>query len=58
MSLAIPADSTASIAGAPAQAAVLAPLAGLPFAKGHGTGNDFILVADPDGAREITAEVR
>jgi diaminopimelate epimerase len=22
---------------------------GLPFAKGHGTGNDFVLVPDPDG---------
>lgn len=26
------------------------------FAKGHGTGNDFILIADPDGARELSAE--
>ncbi|MGO4384776.1 diaminopimelate epimerase [Specibacter sp. RAF43] len=30
-------------------------LAGLRFAKGHGTGNDFVLVADPDGARDLTA---
>ncbi|NUP74764.1 MAG: diaminopimelate epimerase [Sinomonas sp.] len=34
----------------------LSELAGLPFAKGHGTGNDFVLVADPGGAREISAE--
>jgi diaminopimelate epimerase len=37
-----------------AAAGILPALAGLPFAKGHGTGNDFILVADPDGAHEIT----
>ena len=30
-------------------------LAGLAFAKGHGTGNDFVLVADPDGARDYDA---
>jgi diaminopimelate epimerase len=29
-------------------------LSGLRFAKGHGTGNDFVLVADPDGEREIS----
>ena len=27
----------------------------LPFAKGQGTGNDFVLVADPDGERDIGA---
>ncbi|OAN43412.1 diaminopimelate epimerase [Microbacterium sp. H83] len=26
------------------------------FTKGHGTGNDFIIIADPDGALELTAE--
>ncbi len=25
------------------------PFAGVPFTKGHGTGNDFILLKDPDG---------
>lgn len=33
----------------------LAGLAGLPFAKGHGTGNDFVLVADPDGLHDVSA---
>ncbi|WP_411722152.1 diaminopimelate epimerase [Mycetocola sp.] len=28
----------------------------LPFTKGHGTGNDFVLYADPDGAQPLTAE--
>ncbi|WP_336853147.1 diaminopimelate epimerase [Sinomonas albida] len=37
-------------------ASPLAQLAGLEFAKGHGTGNDFVLVADPDGLRDIGAE--
>jgi diaminopimelate epimerase len=27
----------------------------LHFSKGHGTGNDFILFADPDGSLELTA---
>lgn len=26
------------------------------FTKGHGTGNDFIIIADPDGALDLTAE--
>ncbi|WP_299165310.1 diaminopimelate epimerase [uncultured Arthrobacter sp.] len=30
-------------------------LSGLPFTKGHGTGNDFILVADPDGSIDLSA---
>ncbi|MEA5454542.1 diaminopimelate epimerase [Sinomonas sp. JGH33] len=33
----------------------LAHLAGLAFAKGHGTGNDFVLVADPDGRVDVSA---
>ncbi len=31
-------------------------LSGLPFAKGHGTGNDFVLVSDPTGDRAFTPE--
>jgi len=27
------------------------------FAKGHGTGNDFVIVPDPDGALDLTAEL-
>ncbi|NUS37090.1 MAG: diaminopimelate epimerase, partial [Pseudarthrobacter sp.] len=30
-------------------------LGGLRFSKGHGTGNDFVLVADPEGAQPIDA---
>lgn len=26
------------------------------FTKGHGTGNDFVIVADPDGALDLSAE--
>ncbi len=31
-------------------------LTGLRFSKGHGTGNDFVLVADPDGDRALGPE--
>ena len=31
-------------------------LTGLRFGKGHGTGNDFVLVADPRGERELVPE--
>jgi diaminopimelate epimerase len=35
------------------------PDAGIAFLKGHGTGNDFVLLPDPDGALELTeARVR
>ncbi|MFN3922524.1 MAG: diaminopimelate epimerase, partial [Pseudarthrobacter sp.] len=34
----------------------LRTLSGLRFSKGHGTGNDFVLVADPEGVHSITAE--
>jgi diaminopimelate epimerase len=30
------------------------PLAGTPFAKGHGAGNDFVILPDPDGALPLT----
>jgi diaminopimelate epimerase len=26
----------------------------LPFTKGHGTGNDFVVIADPDGSLELS----
>lgn len=32
------------------------PQAGLPFFKGHGTQNDFVIVPDPDGVLEIGPE--
>jgi len=35
--------------------AALESLAGLRVLKGHGTGNDFVLVPDPDAAIELTA---
>lgn len=41
---------------APSIETVLGSLGGLRWSKGHGTGNDFVLVADPDGVREISAE--
>ncbi|MFP3700125.1 hypothetical protein SB758_32120, partial [Burkholderia sp. SIMBA_013] len=34
----------------------LAGLAGLAFSKGHGTGNDFVLIADAGDAHEVTPE--
>ena len=37
----------------------VATLEGVPFVKGHGTENDFILLPDPDGTLEVTpAQVR
>lgn len=45
-------DATAAVT----RDSVQPELAGLDFAKGHGTGNDFVLIADPDGARTITSE--
>jgi diaminopimelate epimerase len=29
---------------------------GIPFSKGHGTGNDFVLLPDPDGLLDIGTE--
>jgi diaminopimelate epimerase len=34
----------------------LTGLSGLKFSKGHGTGNDFVLLADPNGALSVTPE--
>ncbi len=31
------------------------PAAGVPFVKGHGTENDFVLLPDPDGTLQVTA---
>ena len=36
--------------------ATTAALSGLPFSKGHGTGNDFVLLADPNGTLSVTPE--
>ena len=33
---------------------MMAGMETLEFAKGHGTGNDFVLVPDPDGALDLT----
>ena len=33
----------------------LTTLGGLRFSKGHGTGNDFVLIADPDGVHTIAS---
>jgi len=46
-------------AGDPYAGRVADPDAGVPFRKGHGTENDFVLLPDPDGALELTpARVR
>jgi diaminopimelate epimerase len=34
----------------------LTQLSGLSYTKGHGTGNDFVLVADPDGETELAPD--
>lgn len=34
----------------------IAALTGLRYSKGHGTGNDFVLLADPDDDRDVTPE--
>lgn len=34
----------------------LGQLAGQPFAKGHATGNDFVLISDPDGKLELNEQ--
>jgi diaminopimelate epimerase len=34
----------------------LRSLSGLRFSKGHGTGNDFVLVADPEGTQAMGAD--
>ncbi|MGO4249253.1 diaminopimelate epimerase [Paenarthrobacter sp. RAF54_2] len=49
---AVPAQQSAA-AGAPVPTA---SLSGLAFSKGHGTGNDFVLIADPGDVHEISPE--
>src|SRR4029453_422223 len=34
----------------------LSALGGVRFSKGHGTGNDFVLIADPDDQHTITPD--
>lgn len=34
----------------------LGQLAGQPFAKGHATGNDFVLISDPEGQLDLTEQ--
>ncbi len=34
-----------------------ASIGGMRFAKGHGTGNDFVILPDPDGELELTPEL-
>lgn len=34
----------------------LEQLAGQPFAKGHATGNDFVLISDPDGQLDLSEQ--
>lgn len=38
-----------------AAAADLTSLTDVAFSKGHGTGNDFILIADPEGKQQVSA---
>lgn len=45
-------DATLTETAGPA----LETLAGLRFSKGHGTGNDFVLIADPEGVHTIAAD--
>jgi diaminopimelate epimerase len=35
----------------------LPPTGRVPFAKGHGTGNDFVVLPDPDGALALTPDL-
>jgi len=52
-------QSPAAVVGSPTTAASAgdsAGLGGLKFSKGHGTGNDFVLIADPNGALSLSPE--
>ena len=43
------AETTTETASAQEAPSVFGELSGMEFLKGHGTGNDFVLVVDPDG---------
>ena len=49
-------DETLAVAPDRTSSGDTAALSGLKFSKGHGTGNDFILLADPNGTLDVTAE--
>ncbi len=38
------------------QAPTVSSLTGVPFTKGHGTGNDFLLLLDPEAALDLRAD--
>ncbi|TDK26984.1 diaminopimelate epimerase [Arthrobacter crusticola] len=38
------------------QVPTVSPLTGVPFTKGHGTGNDFLLLLDPEAALDLRAD--
>lgn len=49
---AVPAQQSAAVGATVSTAS----LSGLAFSKGHGTGNDFVLIADPGAVHEISPE--
>ncbi|BCW44391.1 diaminopimelate epimerase [Arthrobacter sp. StoSoilB5] len=53
-------DQTAAVpsqqSAAAGASAPTASLSGMAFSKGHGTGNDFVLIADPGDVHEISPE--
>ncbi len=50
-----PATGAPTLGSAPTAAPDGRPVTGVPFVKGHGTENDFVLLPDPTGALELTA---
>ena len=49
-------DETLAVAADRNSTGDTAALSGLKFSKGHGTGNDFVLLADPNGTLAVTPE--
>lgn len=49
-------DASPSEASSDTTRPAFGTLGGLAFSKGHGTGNDFVLIADPEGVHTIDAE--